>query len=194
MIHLSPALLVSTANAFVGVTENAERVLDSESFVANCLREVHVAAADVPSAPWHTAFVHHVGYWSHYDNRDRASSWPLPSTADCNELAAWAVEHRVLHTEPEPGDVFLLWSARRLRFIRSGIVAHVHCCGFLPDLDHYYACLTIEGNTDESFASNGRSMLRHVRPLSSDRGDRFIRWKDIRFAAAEPAERNGKAA
>lgn len=176
MIPLSPALLIATANAFVGMAEERE---DGSS----------------PGAPgraaWHTSFVQHVGYWSHYDQRYLRSSWPLPRTADCNELAAFAAEHDALGERPVAGDVFLLWSPRTLEFVRAGIVVSVEEGGRSRRNEPWYECHTIEGDTDQSMALGGGMTLRHLRRLSAERGDRFVRWtaldgRDER--AMEPVE------
>ncbi len=161
MIPLSPALLIATANAFVGMVEE---------------RDEGSARRAPTRAPWHTAFVQHVGYWSHYDQQFLRSSWPLLRTADCNELAAFALEQQVLASQPMTGDVFLLWSPRTLRFVRTGIVVSVEDEGRSRGNAPWYECHTIEGDTDQSMAQYGGMTLRHLRRLSAASGDRFVRW------------------
>src|SRR5689334_4263460 len=59
---------------------------------------------------WSASFVHRAGYWSHFDHRSGNSVWPLPDTASCTELAAFAAEHGVLAADwAQHGDVYLLW-------------------------------------------------------------------------------------
>jgi hypothetical protein len=58
-----------------------------------------------PGEPWSAAFVHHVGYWSHYVSAAERSSWPLPSTASCYMLGAYAKKRGVPREERADGDV-----------------------------------------------------------------------------------------
>jgi hypothetical protein len=186
---LSPALLIAAANAFVGLDDSIEEAPGARPLRAQFLREVRVTRADATTAAWHTAFVHHVGYWSHYDVDGRHSSWPLPPTNDPSLLAHFARKRGVLVTLPGPGDVFLLWSPRKRAFIRSGIIVSIDATGFQRNLNIYYDCVTIEGDTDESMAVSGGRTLRHLRTLSSQDGDRFIRWRDIPLVREEGGER-----
>ena len=189
MLPLSPALLIAAANAFVGLDDSTEEAPDSRPLRAQFLREVRVTRANVATAAWHTAFVHHVGYWSHYDGAGMHSSWPLPPTNDPSLLAHFARRKDVLVTLPAPGDIFLLWSPRRRTFVRSGIVERIVETGYRRNLHFYYDCVTIEGDTDESMALSGGRTLRHLRTLSSQDGDRFIRWGDILVKREEGGRR-----
>ena len=139
------------------------------------LREMRVARAEARRAPWHTAFIHHAGFWSHFDHATGASSWPLPATENASALAAYAQLHGVLHDVPETGDVFLLWSRGRMRFVRAGIVVRMQGAGNWPNGKPYHECMTIEANTSETLAAGGR-ILRHSRRFSPFLGDRFVRW------------------
>src|ERR1051326_2780651 len=102
---LCPRLLLATANGLVGVVDEQRR--GRPSFVRRLLRDACVMVFRDRSLEWHTAFVHYAGYWSHYDNLARKSSWPLPRTNDPNELADFARRHNILKEDsPRAGDVF----------------------------------------------------------------------------------------
>jgi hypothetical protein len=189
MLPLSPSLLIAAANAFVGLDDSTEDAPGEGSLRAQFLREVRVPRAAVAAAAWHTAFVHHVGYWSHFDGAGRHSSWPLPPTNDPSRLAHFAKREDVLVTLPAPGDIFLLWSPRRRTFVRSGIVERIVDTGFRRNLHLFYDCVTIEGDTDECMSLRGGHTLRHLRTLSSQDGDRFIRWRDIHVKREEGGRR-----
>src|SRR5256885_2271808 len=102
MIALTPSYLVAAATAFTGLGEEGD---NNGQMVELFLREVR----QPPGQPWCAAFVHHVGYWSHYDHRTKYSSWPLPATASCWQLGEFARDRKLLETEPQTGDVFLLY-------------------------------------------------------------------------------------
>ena len=185
MIPLTPALVIATANAFVGL---GTKLALEECF----LREVWAGAKAASVLRWDTAFVHHVGYWSHYHHKAKQSSWPLPPTATPPELAQIAAARDALVDDPMPGDLFLLWSPAREEFLRTGIVVEVGKKR-RKDLDgsRYRECVTIEGDTDPTMARGGGAVLRHERRLSSARTDRFVRWTalDARAFRAREAER-----
>ena len=177
MIPLDPALLMAAANGFVGLSEvgGANRGQMVELF----LREVR----QPPGQPWCAAFVHHVGYWSHWDNRTHASTWPLPATASCYELGEFARARAVLRKDPVVGDVFLLYSEKLKRFAHTGIVVAVEAVSQQGAGDTVYTCMTVEGNTNEAGSSEGTQTLRKSRQFSMRRGDRFIRWTDLTITA-----------
>src|SRR5688500_5652994 len=100
MITLSPALLVASANAFLGLGEDGGD--NRGQMVELFLREVH----QEPGQPWCAAFVYHVGFWSHYDHKSKRSSWPLPATASYAYLGEWAAMKGVYKTDAQLGDVF----------------------------------------------------------------------------------------
>src|SRR5579862_5850141 len=95
----TPALLIGAANALLGHYASGAGVA---SIVVRMLEGVQAA----PDTEWSAAFVHHAGYWAHYDNTSEASSWPLPAVASCAELGRFADEQGIL-TEgpPREGDV-----------------------------------------------------------------------------------------
>jgi hypothetical protein len=50
--------------------------------------------------PRDLAFVHEVGYWSHFDTRSSSSNWPLPEAATVEELAQYAGTSGALREAP----------------------------------------------------------------------------------------------
>lgn len=176
LLSLSPLVLVAAANTMLGLAK--DNAPDAEVM----LREVGQPVGRV----WDTAFVHHVGYWSHYDHAALRSAWPMPATNDCNVWARFAKRRGVLlQADPRRGDVFLLWSQRRKRFVHAGIVAEYdHATGILPNGTSYMECETIEGNVNAAGHWPRAGIHRQTRRLVAERGDRFIRWADL----DEPAE------
>ena len=163
MITLSPVLLVAAANAFVGLGEEGGD--NRGQMVELFLREVKQPAGQ----PWCAAFVYHVGFWSHYDNRASRSSWPLPASASCWELGDFAKRQGCLVQKPTDGDVFLVHSTIMKRFFHTGIVISVDEC-----MEGGYACTTIEGNTNSDGSVQGYTTLRRTRQFSGE--DQFIHW------------------
>ncbi len=172
LVPLSPALLVAAANAFIGVSEHGGD--NRGQMVEHFLRSVALP----PGQPWCAAFVHHVGHSAHYDHLARRSSWPLPATGSCEALARAAREYGVLRDEPHVGDVFLLYSPLRKRFIHTGIVVGVQDEERVHERD-VHVCITVEGNTNDDGSANGHSTLRKVRTFREAEGHRFIRWAEI---------------
>ena len=173
MIRLTPALLVATANALCHVPNNMHAPASLvELFVNGVMPQ--------PFDRWDAAFVHHAGFWSHYDNRTGTSSWPLPATAITNDLGLYAADQRVLSDEaPEPGELFLLWSPSQSAFVRTGIVVAVE-----PPVERYdgaleYECNTIEANVTGTGRLDGPGLGCGARLLCPTAGDRTIRWSDL---------------
>ncbi len=167
MIPLTPSFLVAAATTLVG------RRLPVES---------------------RTAFVHYVGYWSHYEHGAARSSWPLPRASSCAELATYAEEERILRRRPLAGDVFLLWHAPTASFEHTGIVARVRGAGITPGGTRWVDCHTIEdfphpGDRPDREAVTIEVVCR-VRRFYPSRtvGDRFIRWANLdrRWIAGQP--------
>ncbi|MBK7908615.1 MAG: hypothetical protein IPJ78_18965 [Gemmatimonadetes bacterium] len=171
-VPLIPALLVAAANAFIGVREQGGD--NRGQMVEHFLRGVSLP----PGQPWCAAFVHHVGHAAHYDHLTRRSSWPLPATGSCEALARAARDHGALRLEPYVGDVFLLYSRTRQRFIHTGIVVGVLGEERVHEQNEH-TCLTVEGNTNDDGSSNGHTTLRKVRTFREADGHRFIRWTEM---------------
>lgn len=101
MKPLSPALLIAAASAYVGMREDDH---DRGRMIRQFLDSVRLPAY----APWSAAFIHHVGHWSHRELKSGHSSWPLPTTGRCSELAEFAESRSVLSAEgPREGEVYL---------------------------------------------------------------------------------------
>jgi hypothetical protein len=183
VIPYTPSALIATASAFAGLGELG-RCAPSGSPVDCFLRQVHPErSASDPVVRWDSAFIHHVGFWSHFDQALGSSSWPVPPFADPMALAEFARKQRVLVERALPGDLFLLWGPGRRRFVKAGIVVevkeviqHAH---FRTTLD----CLTIAGDSDFVLGERGGRALRHRQNFSAKRGDRFVRWTDLKRQA-----------
>lgn len=178
----TPGLLIAAANALVGFGEDHPGRSRGQ-LVHRFLQQVGVREGAAANVPWHTAFAHHVGYWSHYDQRSLRSSWPLPLSASCAELAAFAEREGVLAHHPVQGDLFLLWAPPKRAFVRTGIIVQVGDDGHYTDGDPYHQCITIEGDTNPVRAPRGGRTVRLLRVLSAERGDRFVRWTALAWGA-----------
>ena len=178
MIPLTPSYLVAAATAFVGLGEEGD---NRGQMVELFLREVR----QPPGHPWCAAFVHHVGYWSHFDHKAGRSSWPLPPTASCWLLGAFARQHKLIELEPQAGDVFLLYFPALKRFAHTGVVVNLERT-IVRANDRVYICTTIEGNTNDDGGRDGRMTLQKTRRFSVKNGDRFVRWSraEVRSEAA----------
>ena len=77
---------------------------------------------------------------------------PLPRTASCDALLAFARTHERLVPEPEPGDVFLVLKTAD-DAVHTGVVTRV-----TPD-----TVGTIEGNTNPGGAVDGDGVYRRTR-------------------------------
>jgi hypothetical protein len=145
-----------------------------------------IGVTAVTDVGWSAAFVHHVGYWSHFDHRSGTSVWPLPDTGSCSDLAAFAARHLVLAADaPEPGDVYLLWSPAKKEFVRTGIVLSRSRRFRHPSGRRHYECLTIDGDTTRHGSLRGGQTAVVQRVLSPSRGDRLIRWPLLELLSVE---------
>jgi hypothetical protein len=128
----------------------------------------------------HAAFIHEVGYWSHFDDRCEFSTWPLPKVGTVGEWAPFAAAHGVLTLAgPNEGDLFLAWSERHGAYVRAGIVTALVQEPWFEDGQWCYDCLTLEGNATADGEEVKCRSYRARRRFSPTLGDRFIRWADL---------------
>ena len=175
---LSPALFLSGASAVLGMKDGTPA--RDASILSVLDAEVRLPAARGG------ALVHHAGYWSHFDQRNGVSRWPLPAP-DVHDhhttLARFAERQGILSdARPQPGEVFLLWSPARLRFVHTGIVLSVERLPRDPAAERApwrYECHTIEGNVTAAGGVAGARLGRVRRVLSPALGDRSIKWTDF---------------
>ena len=183
MIPLSPAMFVAAAGTWL---DGPHATNNSAQLAGRFLSAVD----DPHSARWDAAFVHHAGFWSHFDHCTGQSCWPLPATAACEELAEFAAAENVLSVEaPDPGEVFLLWSPAQKRFVHTGIVLGAERVRAPSDEPPSYECHTIEGNITSTGRVDGNRLVRVQRVLSPALGDRTIRWAEIEERAVSTRRR-----
>jgi hypothetical protein len=183
MPALSPALLTAAAGAFVGAGT------ESESSRGR-LTELMLRRVGQPNrGRWSAAFVHHIGYWSHYEYEAQFSIWPLPPTNDPADLAAFGEERRICAEDPKVGDVALVWSPGTKSHTRAAIVVRLRKSVRARGTGRStWICDTIEGDTTEAGAATGGGIHLLERRLSVHRGDRFLRWTalDAREGPSDP--------
>lgn len=194
MILPSPRLLVAAANAFIGVNgvqTDAEGEADSQRTQLLDLMERDAGCAGA-GGEWSATFVHHVGFWSHFDHAGCVSTWPLPALTNCDHLASYAKARGVLVADPHPahGDVFVQWSPSAKRYVRAGIV--VGCIGPRPRFEveePFVECIVIEGNSDAAGQLGGDAVVSITRKLFMAGRDRLIRWTALALTlrSADPA-------
>ena len=90
--------LVAALNPLLGMGDGA--------FVDLLLAAVHEPSSTEPTR-WDVALVSYVGYWTHYDQRVCASSWPLPATADADELVQFAAVSGATRERPLADDIYM---------------------------------------------------------------------------------------
>jgi hypothetical protein len=188
MRTLSRSSLVSSAGSYIGLGADPQVTPGNRGqVVEHFLRSARAASI----SEWSTAFVQHAGYWAHYDHRTGRSSWPLPPVADCNELAAFALERNVLaQSVPAFGDIFLQQSPATGLFVRAGIVVGVTGIGSLfAGKGAYVECDVIEGNSSLTGALGGTHVVRLTRRISLDAGDRIVRWTALGARVARQVAR-----
>lgn len=100
----------------------------------------------------------------------------LLRTGDCDTLAVWARKMGVLHDEPQPGDIGLLYKVKP-----SGGARDYHHAWIAEKVAAASKSITtIEGNTNAGGSREGYAVLRRTRTLS--------RMMFVRYAALYPAE------
>lgn len=154
MIPLSPVLLIASAGALLdGARAEASTARLAEQFLSG-VGQPH-------SKNWNVAFVHHAGHWSHFDHRTGRSSWPLPAAVACDQLAEFARAKDVLSAQgPEPGEVFLLRSPSKHKFVHAGIVLAVERFDVPGKEPMRYECHTMEGNITPTGCVGGGRLAR----------------------------------
>lgn len=108
--------------------------------------------------PWCASFVNFVLDIAYRDLN------PLPATASCDDLLAFARKNNLLTTTPQPGDVFLVMKTKT-DATHTGIITEV-----LSD-----RIRTIEGNTNREGAREGNGVWARERLRT---GLLFIRVPD----------------
>ncbi len=173
MIALDPLRLTRCAGDLLAWSERH----GGPALIVNAMLE-EVGA--LSGAHWSAAFVHHVGYWSHYDSTTRSSTWPLPATASCEQLARFAAKAGMLRKTPRAGDVVLVSSALPGDFFQTGVIVRV-IGGTRSDRPFrtLYRCETIEGDSRLSRRAPHGTLRRRQRELCPQEGDRTIRWYDV---------------
>jgi hypothetical protein len=185
-IPLTPLLLIGAANALVGFGEDHPG-RSRGRLVHRFLKEVGVDEGAGADMAWDAAFVHHAGYWSHFDERMRRSAWPLPLSPSREDLGEFASEEGVLAEHPVRGDLFLLWAPAKREFVRTGIIIEVEGKGFYTNGQEYHECVTIEGDSNATRGPRGGQILRQLRVFSAERGDRFVRWTALEVGEVHTA-------
>ncbi|HEX7828659.1 MAG TPA: CHAP domain-containing protein [Thermoanaerobaculia bacterium] len=138
-------------------------------FVERC-QKVTGTAGLKPGAAWCASFVAMVGQATF------GKSWPLPLTASCAELGAFATKKNILDAAPQRGDLFVVYFDSLNRFAHVGIVVEVK---------DGVTIRSVSGNTLDPVrhADEGSSMREgwcvSDRPWRLAAKDRFIRWVNL---------------
>ena len=166
-IVLSPILLLSAAHAMArgGVVAGPGVACAGT-----------VPARDVEQAlERDLAFVHHVGYWSHYDARLRCSSWPFGAYRSGDDFARRAAAMGVLSTRAVSGAIALQRVRGEETWYRAAIVATVTERGRLPG-DRRARCEIVVPRPAPR-QQDGACEERWFDPAA---GDRFVHWWEMR--------------
>jgi hypothetical protein len=178
---VATTVFVAVAGAFVGLGEETDLSNARPGQVVELFIRHLEQPADQPLGDWSTAFVNHVGYWSHYDQIAKRSTWPLPPLATCEQLLACATQRTMVgavDVEPRFGDIFVQ-PAQHQAYVRAGIVIDVTARGSQYDTGKpHFDCTVIEGNSREDGHVGGPRVVRITRRLCPSLGDRFVRWAD----------------
>jgi hypothetical protein len=113
-------------------------------------------------SPWCAAFMAYVG------SESLGSAYPCPLTADCDVLLSFGRRRKILHRQAAPGDLFLR--------INPGDADDATHTGCVTSSDES-GCKTIEGNTNDTGAREGTSVLARARAYSDTLV--FVRWSDL---------------
>jgi hypothetical protein len=186
-IRPSIRLMIAAANALVGLGEpQADARLRAIARGAGLGELLDAALASEEDSSWDVALVQHIGYWSHFDFASGESAWPLPSVRTPDELWDIASRHHVTRDEPRAGDIFLQYGPGKKQFVRAGLVAQVmESADYTPaarGARRYYDIVAIEGATELDGRLGGKHVVRLVRRLVPECGDRFVRWLELDVA------------
>lgn len=112
--------------------------------------------------PWCMAFLTYVG------RKAFGAAWVIPRFALVNAFATWAKQQgiRMLPSEAQVGDAFVIWYPTERRFRHVGVI-----CG-PRDADGKWE--TIEGNTNDGGSREGNGVFIRRRALGD--ADRIIQW------------------
>jgi hypothetical protein len=117
--------------------------------------------------PWCAAFVAWCGVEAF------GTKWPLPRTADCDQLLFFARKNGILRNTPQPGDVFLCLATHN-------DATHT---GFVVDVNEGGASVsTIEGNSNSDGSREGFEVASRPRRAVDPVGQRvvrFVHWQDM---------------
>ena len=124
------------------------------------------------------AFINSVGYWAHYDQRTRDSSWPLPHLESAGALATLGQRAKVLFNTPRVGDLVVVWTPGLARYTRVDLVAEV--------IRHRKTWVERQktGVGERQDEVECLTLGAHCRGARAERflpssGDRFLRWANL---------------
>lgn len=153
MITCSPILLIAAAQAMAkdDGTREAMAVRDERAGESSGM-----------------AFIHHAGYWSHFDAQVGASSWPLDVRWTVADVVAVARRYDLLQLHGGPGDLLVRYSGDGA-LVRVGIVVSTGDRVQFPHESPTWECGVLWSS--RAPGEMGRSMW-----FQGERGDRFIPW------------------
>lgn len=154
VLSLSPVdLVLRVARGAIGAGEVGGP--NAGPFVERCQR----VTGNKPPDPWCASFVAEVGTVA------LPGLWPVPLSGSCAALGHWAETRGILKTEPQAGDIFLLYFPSLGRFAHTGFIE-------VPG----DVSTTVDGNTNDAGSREGWLVARKSRRFGAH--DRFIRWTE----------------
>lgn len=118
-------------------------------------------------------FVQHAGYWSHFNPRIGASTWPFDQSSSLVELTLRACQWDVVRERGEAGDLVVRSGDDGLP-ARIGIVLHVEHRIHIPGV-FAIKCDIAWGLPRPGDRPAAELKREWVRP---EQGDRFVAWYD----------------
>lgn len=143
-------------------------------------REVQSYLASVglgPGLPWCLAWCY---FCAHTAAEAMGAVNPLLRTGSCSLLSGWAKEEEILFTQPQAGDVFLL-------FGQTSSGWRAHHAGFVVSGASGGRVATVEGNTNLNGSPEGIGVFKRERPVTS--AYRYVRWAQLIPAEEVPVYR-----